>query len=245
MFTDRNKALHLFGNWLADVIFPKFCLSCNKEGQHVCPDCFNKIKINSFPICYKCEKRSPNSQTCAKCKQETTLNGLVVAGLWEDDLLRQMVYEFKYRFIKELKKELGQTLINYTKIHYKTLINNNTIFSFIPLNKRRQIWRGFNQAELLAKEASNCFDLPLADLLERKRNTSPQAEVKSQSARKNNVRQAFAIKETTDYPLSFFKDKTIILVDDICTTGATIEECAKTLKPLKPKEIWGLVLARG
>lgn len=245
MSTNRKKTLNHFRNWLADIIFPKFCLSCNKEGQHVCPDCFNRIKINCFPICYKCEKRSPNSQTCLKCRQKTALNGLIVAGLWEDDLLRQMVYEFKYRFVKEIRKELGETLINYIKIHYQTLINNHTIFSFVPLNKRRQIWRGFNQAELLAREASNCFDLPLMDLLDRKRNTSPQAEAKTQYKRKNNIKQAFALKEITDYPLSFFEDKTIFIVDDICTTGATLEECAKMIKPLKPKEIWGLVLARG
>lgn len=234
-----------FANWLADVIFPKFCLNCNQEGQHVCPDCFNKIKINSFPVCYKCERRSSNSQTCPKCRQKTSLNGLIVAGLWENELLRQMIYEFKYRFVKEIKKELGQTLINSIKIHYQTLINNNSIITFVPLNKRRKIWRGFNQAELIAKETANNFQLPLISLLERKRNTSPQAEIKSQHERKNNIKHAFALKETTDYPLSFFRDKNIILVDDICTTGATLEECAKTLRALKPKETWGLVLARG
>lgn len=244
MSTNR-KIAGCFANWLADVIFPKFCLNCNQEGQHVCPDCFNKIKINSFPICYKCEKRSLNSKTCLKCRQKTSLNGLIVAGLWEDELLRQIIYEFKYRFIKEIRKELSQTLIKSIKMNYQTLLNNDSIITFVPLNKRRQIWRGFNQAELLAEDAANYFKLPHISLLERKRNTSPQAEIKSQNERKNNMKHAFSLKEITNYPLSFFKDKTIILVDDVCTTGATLEECTKTLKILKPKEIWGLVLARG
>ncbi len=232
-------------NWLADIIFPKFCLGCNKEGQHVCPDCFNRIEINKFPVCYKCEKRSPYGQTCAKCRQKTPLIGLIIPGTWEDKLLRQMIYEFKYRFVKEIKNDLGKTLINYIKIYYQTLINNNTILTFVPLNKRREIWRGFNQAELLCQEIANCFNLPFISLLERKLITSPQAEIKSQYERVKNVKQAFILKRGIDYPLSFFKDKTIIIIDDVCTTGATIEECAKTIKLLKPKEIWGLVLARG
>ena len=230
-------------NWLLDTIFPKFCLNCNKEGQYICPDCFNRIKTNTFPVCYKCEKRSLYSITCDKCKQKASLDGIIIANSWEDELLRQIIYEFKYRFIKDLCKTLGQTLINYVKKDYKTLINNNTILAFVPLHKKRQIWRGFNQAELLAREVAGSLNLPLTNLLQRTRNTNPQAEIKSQDKRKNNINQAFILNNNVNLPS--FKNKTIILIDDICTTGATLEECAKALKSLKPKEIWGLVLARG
>jgi predicted amidophosphoribosyltransferase len=94
----------------------------------------------------------------------------------------------------------------------------------------------------------------VAQLLERSRNTQPQAEIKKQKERKNNIKGAFLLNKTfvplrakgaiiNNLPL--LKEKTVIIVDDITTTGSTLEECAMALKPLRPKEIWGLVLARG
>lgn len=192
--------------------------------------------------CYKCDKRTLNNHVCNDCKNKTALSGLLVAGNWENELLRRLIYEYKYRFISELKKELSQILINYLKENFKNLTNDNTVISFVPLHKQRIIWRGFNQAELLAEQASRHLGLPFLPLLERTRNTSPQAEIKKQEERRKNIQKSFIISPSLKEAI---KDKTIILIDDVCTTGATLEECARVLKPLKPKEILGFVLARG
>jgi ComF family protein len=164
-----------------------------------------------------------------------------------------MIYEYKYRFIKELSKNLGSFIVNYIinihkpllndDEHDKTLINSNTIFVPVPLHSKRQHWRGFNQSELLANEVSRHFKTPALNLIERTRNTLPQAEIKKQSERKTNTRKAFSLSSSADN--NNLRGKTFIIVDDVCTTGSTLGECAKTLQPLKPKEIWGLVLARG
>jgi predicted amidophosphoribosyltransferase len=195
------------------------------------------------------------------------LTGVLIAGSWEDLLLRQLIYEYKYRFIRDLSKPLSQILVNFLKtswLYYYPV--DDLILVPIPLHPKRLTWRGFNQAELLSKEISNYLGMPMIKLLERKRSTKPQAEIKKQKERKKNIESAFALSQkhsslrevprkrgaeviplekNIDEGMPLLNDKIIILIDDITTTGSTLEECAKVLKPLKPKGIWGLVLARG
>jgi len=230
-------------NFLLDLLFPKYCLGCQKEGNFICENCFKNIQINEFLNCFICGRRSLDNRVCPDCKKKTELTGILIAGFWEDLLLRQLIYEYKYRFIRDLSKPLSQILVNFLKtsgLYYYPV--DDLILVPIPLHPKRLTWRGFNQAELLAKEISNYLDMPMMKLLKRKRNTKPQAEIKRQKERKENIKSAFMISRDST-PL--FENKIIILIDDITTTGSTLEECAKVLKPLKPKEIWGLVLARG
>ena len=142
-----------------------------------------------------------------------------------------------------MSKKLSKTLIKSLLNHNISLINiDNVILSFVPLHARRESWRGFNQSALMAKELCAHFGWQAAPLLQKMRNIAPQAEIKTQSARIKNTKDAFS---PISYPVLPIKGKIVLLVDDICTTGATLEQCAKALKPLKPKEIWGIVLARG
>ena len=116
----------------------------------------------------------------------------------------------------------------------------------VPLHSRRLRWRGFNQSELLAKHISEKitpgFPIPVvSDLLQRSRYTHPQMEIKNQSKRKKNIENAFKIPKNK---LGLVKSKRILLVDDITTTGATIFECAKTLKKSGAHEVFAVVIAR-
>jgi ComF family protein len=243
----------MISNFLLDILFPKNCLGCNAENYYICPDCLKQIALNDYPSCYLCAKRSPGHATCPDCRYKTHLDGIIVANKWENELFKKLIYEYKYRFVKEIGKELSKTLINYLNNKESTLINidkyksfssvpqNDIIFTFVPLHPRREYWRGFNQSAFLAKELNNYFNWPMVNLLKRIKNTLPQAEIKKQSARTQNIANAFKL---IDENLSL-KNKIIIIVDDVCTTGATLEQCAKTIKSLQPKEIWGLVLARG
>ncbi len=235
----RLKKIHAFA---LDLLFPKTCINCGKEGFYICQNCFEKIELNKFSACYVCNRHTLDNYVCQECKSKTKLTGMLVASQWENELLRQLIYEYKYRFIKEISKPLSQILINYIKMTNKRLLNIDNLFiSFVPLHTKRAHWRGFNQAELLAKELCNRLNIPFGSLLTRHKNTSPQAEMKKQKDRQKNIDQAFSLIRNPPV----LKDKNVLLIDDICTTGATLEECAKALKPLKPKEVWGLVLARG
>jgi ComF family protein len=227
---------------ILDMIFPKNCLSCHKEGFYVCPDCFVKIPLQKGIRCYVCGRRAPNGKTCSDCKTkiDSKLTGLLIASDWNNMLVRQMIYEFKYRFIKDIDQPLGNLLIRFFELNK---IMNSQILIPVPLHKRRLSWRGFNQAQLLASQIKKYLNIPMADnFLIRKQYTFPQMEIKDRSQRIKNVSGAFAINHRIENPI---RNKIVILIDDICTTASTFENCAKALQPLGPKQIWALAVARG
>ena len=121
----------------------------------------------------------------------------------------------------------------------------------IPLHKKRLKNRGFNQAELLAKEIAEHYSLCLeTEILKRKQAIIPQAKIKNHKARRANIKNIFEIdpkftKKCVVKKQNLLKDKTIILIDDVTTTGATLSEAAKILKRAGTKEVWGLVVAKG
>jgi competence protein ComFC len=267
MFFDFRTKTAKLSNWIFDILFPRYCLSCGREGFCVCPECFVKITIQKNFYCYLCGRRSPIGKSCPECKSKigSAMTGLLVAGDWNNLLVRQMIYECKYRFIKELTLPLAAILIKFLTINYLTdwpdkqenlpavkLSNwpsDKLILVPVPLHKRRLSWRGFNQSLLITQQINTHLKIPvIADLLLRTRHTPPQMDINNKIERIENVASAFSLNpEYKNKPVTCeqVKGKIVILIDDVCTTGSTLEECARALKPLRPKEIWGLVIARG
>jgi len=237
--------------WLEDLIFPKYCLGCQKEGSYLCPKCREGIGVENSVVCFACGRRSPSGRLCDNCrkKHSSPLAGLLVAADWDNRLLRQVIYAYKYRFVKEIHQPLAELMIKFLEtgrpIGWPP--TEEIIFIPVPLHPRRQLWRGFNQSELLAKTvAQNLRAKFCPEIVCRTRYSLPQMELADFSSRQRNIKNAFALNARLDQEIpEAFKNKTIVLVDDIATTAATLEECARALKPLKPKEIWGLVIARG
>ncbi|MFH0852128.1 MAG: double zinc ribbon domain-containing protein [bacterium] len=250
-FFDKTKKAADFS---LDILFPKNCLSCHREGFYVCPECFAKIPVQKSFYCYICGRRSPEGKTCHSCKLKTgsALSGLLVASNWNNLLIRQMIYECKYRFIKDLGALLGDLLIlflNQSGFFRQYAFSNPEFFLLVPvpLHRRRSVWRGFNQTELIAVQLNKHLKIPAAKhLLKRTRHTPPQMDIADKLARIQNVKNAFQLDpDLKTSEITDIKNKIVILIDDVCTTGSTLEQCAQALKPLKPKEIWGLVVARG
>jgi len=110
----------------------------------------------------------------------------------------------------------------------------------VPLHRRRFNWRGFNQSLLLAKYIGDKFYLPVReDMILRVKNTKPQTTTKNEEERRKNIDKAFSCPNAEE-----MRGKNIILIDDVCTTSATLNECAKELKKAGAKNVWGLVVAR-
>lgn len=233
--------------FLLDLIFPKHCLGCHQYGVYLCDNCFASIPINQKLSCYQCGKITDYGKLCLTCKNKDhpALDGLLIATDSGSDLLHQLIYKFKYNFITELSLPLGNILINFLENNQNILsgfTKEKTILIPVPLSRRRLRWRGFNQSQLLAKEFQKRFGFALEDnVLVRSRHTRPQMEIKDASERRQTIQGAFKLS----LPKEDLKNKILVLVDDIATTVATLEECAKALKPLGPKKIFGFVLCRG
>jgi competence protein ComFC len=233
------KKFHIF---ILDTLFTIKCLSCGKEGQWICAFCFSRIPLRDEHVCGVCEKVStPSGLTCVPCKKKGNLDGMIVATSYANPLIAKAVHLFKYGFVSDLHIELGNILVKELQ---KNDISLPDIIIPIPLHPRRLRWRGFNQSSLLAKHISENLlpHMPIEskeNILTRTRYTPPQMQIKNYSQRKENIRGAFSITDAEK-----IKNKIILLVDDIATTGSTIFECARVLKNAGAKEVYAVVIAR-
>ena len=218
-----------------DLIFPVRCIGCGLEGELLCEECLGRVQLNKEQFCPVCWQPSLGGKVCGSC--DSPLAGLRVAASYErNPELAKAVRTLKYKFSEDLAGKLAQILVR--SIQQKSYVGERVITP-VPLHRKRERWRGFNQAELLATAVAEKLNLPLEHLLIRAKNTSQQAKLSKQE-RLKNIGGAFVLA-----PEIVMKDRTVILVDDIASTGSTLIECAKVLKKNGAKKIWGLVLARG
>ncbi len=226
--------------FLLNIFFPKFCFSCGREGSYLCEDCKSILEISQHQYCL-CQKpkRLQKGGKCPKC-QPKILSGLYFAIGYQNPLIKELIQKFKYNpFTKELTKSLASLIIT----HFQLLDNkpnfSNSILIPVPLNEKRLRWRGFNQATEISKELSKILETPLvSNCLIKIKETLPQIELAAE-ARKENVKETFRCQNKNK-----IFGKKILLVDDIYTTGSTMEEAARVLKESGAKEIWGVVVAR-
>lgn len=227
-----------------DTLFPISCIACGKSGKWLCKKCLNKISLKTEQVCPYCEKKiTPNGYTCFDCKEKFFLDGLLVAASYRDRIISTAIHLYKYRFVEDFSRILGDIMLK--SIRHSELPLPDIIIP-VPLHKRRLRHRGFNQSELIANYIAEKIapGFPIAvenNLLERFRYTHPQMEIRNQAKRKKNIEKAFKIPKNK---LELVNNKRILLVDDVTTTGATIFECAKTLKKSGASEVFATVIAR-
>ena len=225
---------------LLNILFPKFCFSCGREGNYLCEDCKVLLEISQYQYCL-CQhpKRVDERGKCPKC-QRKILNGLYFALDYKNPLIKNLVQKFKYKpFIRELAKPLASLIISHFQLSDNKPNFSNFILIPIPLSEKRLRWRGYNQATELAKELSRFLRIPLvSNCLIRTKDVPPQVELTA-GERKENVKGVFSCQNRNE-----ISGKKILLVDDIYTTGATMEEAARILEESVAKEVWGVAVAR-
>lgn len=213
-----------------DILFPLNCLNCQEEGFTLCPSCLQLIKIND----------RLESEALGQKLITTNLDQVYLAGDYNDQLLSAVIKKYKYEFLRALNEQLGRFLISFwKKINGAGDLDEKVLVIPLPLSSRRYRWRGFNQAELLAKAWSTYFNYPINshDLI-RIKNRPPQVGL-SEAKRRQNIEGVFKWQGGS------LKEQTVILIDDIITTGATLNEAARTLKAAGAKSVKALVLAKG
>ena len=241
MISTENKIIYKIRDFLLDILFPKFCFGCQTEGTYLCPDCAATIEISQCNYCL-CEKpiRLPSNGKCRNCDHKN-LSGLYSAAPYSNKLVQSLIKKFKYEpYAKDLVKPLANLLINHLQLLDQLPDFSGFLLIPIPLGDKKIRRRGFNQAEEIAKELSTHFHLPLLDnaLIKVKEN-SAQAELEKDQ-REENIKGVFAVKNAEE-----IAGKNILLVDDVYTTGATMEEATETLKKARANQVRGVAVARG
>ncbi len=245
-----NLFSSLYSLWIPilDVIFPVNCRICFKkldyrsiESGYICKDCWEKTEYIRRPFCLQCGHPAGDgfSEKCNECKILTPLYFSKSRGVTTySGVIRKAIHLWKYNFKEDLQLPL-------TKMFEKFILTNHDFDSTeviipVPLHPIKLREREFNQAECLALPISNLLMRPVVtDVLYRTRYTRPQMELSAEE-RFKNVEGLFAIRNSQSV-----KNKNVLLVDDVMTTGATINACSKVLKESGCSEVNVLVLARG
>lgn len=230
--------LKTLGQNFIDLVFPVFCLSCGTEEKgYLCVACLPKLPKLEKQLCIRCQKAAPFGKTHPECVSRNTVDGIISALPYSDPLIRKIIEVFKYNFVSELAQPLSFLL--HQEIKKQNLGDYFKEFTIVPvpLHPRRFNWRGFNQAELLAKELSANLKIAYEPLAVRSKFTKPQTELKKDQ-RALNIQNAFGL----DKPDIAGK---YLLVDDVVTTGSTLNELAKLLKKSGASEVWALTVAHG
>lgn len=197
--------MHSFFQQLIEIVFPKSCISCKKEGAFLCSDCFKKIKKFDNPV-----MKNPPDPFCKV---------IIPCPYHKNPILAGAVHRMKYSFYKDISKDLAKLL---TCAFKKAKIPKNIHLVPIPLHKKKESFRGFNQSELLAFN----INLPFINLLIRNKETDVQANLK-RTERLTNLKDAFEINPNApDIP----KNTPLLIIDDICTTFTTVTQAAKVLQ---------------
>ena len=234
--------------FVLDTLFPISCLSCGQEGDFICADCKSTMKKLEHQRCIVCQKNTPFGVTHPHCQTPHGADGLISFYDYHDEKVSKIIIAGKYNFIPMVYEILGQMIANQLKIQHPDLTTANSYeLAYIPLHSTRQRWRGFNQAEVLCQAIGKELDLPMSNPLIRSKITKTQKDLKKDS-RLKNVTDAFAVapspSEGRDGERLQIQGKNLILVDDVTTTGATLQQAAKILKRHGASKVICLTVAR-
>ncbi|MEA3432668.1 MAG: ComF family protein [candidate division WOR-3 bacterium] len=235
--------MHLLKD-LIDLILPPICYICKRrlksEENIICNDCYSRIRLLSPPYCERCGRplSTPDIKVCNTCIIERHPCSYIRGISPYDGIAEHLITLLKYNGKIGTAKILGKLMIQ--AILKEEIYRNCNVIVPVPLHTTRTRERGYNQAELLGKELSVELNIPLVfDALIRVRATPSQTKLPSEK-RATNVKDAFVVNKQR---IELIKDKTILLVDDVLTTGATLNECARTLLKGDVKEVLGIVSA--
>ena len=228
---------------LWDLIFPEECVFCKEDGGWICRNCFAKLNLRAIQVCPVCKRKSPEGRPCLNCQVKTNLDKVLVATDYNDEKIKKLIKLLKYRFLKGLAPYLGDLITLFLsdlkeREASKIYLSSNTFLTPIPLHQKRYNWRGFNQAELISQRLAENLGIETKPCLERKKYHRPQTYFKRKE-RINNMKNTLSILDNNKVV-----NKKVILVDDVMTSGATLEESARVLKTAGARRVEALVVAR-
>ncbi len=224
---------------VTEAYFPSFCVNClaglDIDDKYLCKNCQNQIEIVGTRTCIRCGKITKLGQYCSGCRPDMRLRGIIYLSSY-DGPVKELIHWFKYDKMLGIGQVLFEIIINNLP---ESLFDKFDLITSVPLHWEKKLERGFNQSEIIAKKLSKRAGKPYAEMLKRVKDTKSQMKLK-RSQRLTNLEGAFCLGKNME-----IIGKNILIIDDVATTGATLEECGKVLKAAGAREVWGLVVAHG
>jgi ComF family protein len=222
---------------LLDLLYPPRCVSCQNPDAWLCRHCLNNILFIKAPFCERCgtSLATPLS-SCGQCHKNPLkyIDGIRAASLFKNNPIRPAIHYLKYNTRKAVAAILGQILAEA----YQRYDLSADVIVPVPLHPARLRERGYNQSELLARNVGRILSLPInTTTLQRVRQTKSQMELGAEE-RYRNVVGAFICRDNA------LAGQRVLLIDDVSTTGSTLDACADALKQGGVSSVWGLTLAK-
>ena len=211
------------------ILAPVSCLGCGAEGAALCGRCLAAAAAGRLSRCFACGRASAGSRTCGTCAKTTALAGVSVGGEYEG-AVKELILRLKFHRLRTASDPAAELLC-----HTAGDWPRCDIVTSVPVAAGRYRERGYNQSELIARAVARSLDRPYQPLLGRV--TATHQIGLDRRSRLEQVAGAF-------YPLSPLAGQTILVIDDVVTTGATLSECAAVLRRAGAGVIWGAAVAR-
>lgn len=225
-----------------EAVFPASCYGCGAADTYLCAECAGSVCAMAQPQCPHCGTRLPFGKLADACRAALRFSRFFCCADYHNGRVREMIHDFKYNRAFALAPALANSMSAWlARGGYAPLFTEyNVLVVPVPSHAKRERERGFHPAARLAEAFAQQTNLEYAaDALIKTRNNQAQVETKNAAERRENVKGVFALSKP-----ELVRGRTVLLVDDVCTTGATLTECARAVRTGKPKAIWALAMAK-
>ena len=218
-----------------NILFPNHCIICKNIIQsdkinYICLDCINKLSYihrDDYIRCNRCGRIIDTKDSTCICSYENIYFDECKSMLYYDDKTSNLIHKMKFSHRYLICKDFAVMLSFY----YKDYINKFDVVSFVPLGKNRLLERGYNQSELIARHISKIINIPLIEnIIIRKKESKPLSMIKGKELREKAIKNAFKINQKYEFDNN--KKINILIIDDVFTTGSTINEMSLELRKL-------------
>lgn len=219
-----------------NILFPNHCIICKNIIQsdkinYICLDCINKLSYihrDNYIRCNRCGRIIDTKDSTCICSYENIYFDECKSMLYYDDKTSNLIHKMKFSHRYLICKDFAVILSFY----YKDYINKFDAVSFVPLGKNRLLERGYNQSELIARHISKIINIPLIEnIIIRKKESKPLSMIKGKELREKAIKNAFKINQK--YKFNNNKKINILIIDDVFTTGSTLNEMSLELRKLE------------
>jgi ComF family protein len=227
-----------------NILYPIHCVGCKSpldplDERGICIRCANNIRRNPQPHCHVCGRSVHDEKhLCGECVKTAYEFSAARSAYLYEGTVRELIHVFKYGCGLRLRGLLSRLVIDFLKDN-ASLSDNIDAVTFVPLHNNRLRERGFNQSKVLAEAVASDFGIPLINGLDKIKKTPPQSEL-SRQKRLSNLKGSFRVRSPKETA-----GKRILLVDDVMTTGSTLNECSRVLRQAGAVEVRCLTMARG